>query len=35
MPLTDAKGKPLGDAPKVDELVLDGDPREAEVRAAG
>ena len=33
--LTDAKGKPLPEAPTVDQLVLDGDPREAEVRAAG
>ena len=29
-PLTDAKGKPLPEAPKVDELVLQGDPRERE-----
>ena len=28
-PLTDAKGKPLPDAPTVDELVLDHDPRKA------
>lgn len=26
-PLTDTRGKPLPEAPKVDELVLDGDPR--------
>lgn len=28
-PLTDEKGKPLAGVPKVDELVLQGDPREA------
>ena len=27
-PLTDAKGKPLATAPKVDDLALQGDPRE-------
>ncbi|MCH8509949.1 MAG: topoisomerase DNA-binding C4 zinc finger domain-containing protein [Phycisphaerales bacterium] len=27
-PLTDAKGKPLPDAPKVDDLAMQGDPRE-------
>ncbi len=27
-PLTDAKGKPLNDAPKVEGLALEGDPRE-------
>ncbi|MEM1330481.1 MAG: DNA topoisomerase [Planctomycetota bacterium] len=29
-PLTDAKGKPLNDAPLVDELITQGDPRESE-----
>jgi len=33
-PLTDAKGKPLADAPAVDDLVLEGDPREAAGSAA-
>lgn len=33
-PLTDAKGKPLPEAPKADELVLDYDPRKTEAPAA-
>ncbi len=33
-PLTDTKGKALGDAPSVDELVLEGDPRQAAGSAA-
>ena len=28
--LTDSKGKPVPEAPRVDELVLEGDPRERE-----
>ncbi|MFG0284853.1 MAG: DNA topoisomerase [Phycisphaerales bacterium JB039] len=32
-PLTDAKGKPLPDAPKVDQLVLDHDPTETSGRS--
>jgi DNA topoisomerase-1 len=33
-PLTDAKGKPLADAPTIDQLVLDHDPRENAKTAA-
>ncbi len=33
--LTDEHGKPLKDAPKIEELLLDGDPREAQERIAG
>jgi DNA topoisomerase-1 len=34
-PLTDAKGKPVKDAPTVNELVLDEDPRQTGQRRAG
>ncbi len=34
-PLTDEHGKPLKDAPKIEELLLDEDPREAQERIAG
>ncbi|MFG0326580.1 MAG: DNA topoisomerase [Phycisphaerales bacterium JB037] len=34
-PLTDAKGKPVKDAPTVNELVLDEDPRQSGQRRAG
>ncbi len=33
-PLTDTKGKPVANAPKADELILDGDPREVAGSAA-
>ncbi len=33
--LTDENGKPLKDAPKIEELLLEGDPREAQERKAG
>jgi hypothetical protein len=35
MPLTDAKGKPVKNAPTVDQLLVDEDPREVPPSSSG